>query len=63
LIDGRWLLRDGVDNRFDKIFQSIDEFSDNYWKKSSNRFEIMEIDFDIEQDVQGVFCSKEKFVD
>lgn len=58
--DGRWVVRDLGDNKYDEYFDDLNDLVDKYWKNSTERFETIEIDFDVSKDVQEVFCSKDK---
>jgi hypothetical protein len=60
---GAWIIKDFGDSKYDKTFFSIDEIINKYWKTTTQRFEIQEIDFKPEIQVQEVFCSIEKDYD
>jgi hypothetical protein len=57
-----WLIRDFKESKYDKIFGNIEELVDKYWKTTSQRFEIQEIEFDPDKKVQEIFCSLEKSI-
>lgn len=63
LKDGRWLIKDYGNKKFDEYYDSIESLVEGYWKKSSQRFEIHGIDLDLQNDVQEIFCSKEKIIE
>jgi hypothetical protein len=60
LEDGSFIVHDYGDSKYDEYYKTIDELVEGHWRKSSQRFEVLEIDLDLTKDVQGIFCSKEK---
>jgi hypothetical protein len=62
LADGKWIIY-ANSKKFDEHYNSLNELVEGHWKKTCQRFEIHEIDFDPAKDVQGVFCSMEKNIE
>lgn len=58
-----WYSKDESDSSKDKYYENVyDLVKGEMVIRKEDRFEIIEIDFDSEADVQEIFCSREKII-